>query len=109
MVVMSWEDEKEQAVVLDKLHKAITAQGIKSVILFGTCSAFRADLSQTLMLFGSIHVPQEPIYTVAALFKIVDDKPVFTEEMDSSHKAISPWQVTPFWEEGDNTPKPWVN
>lgn len=109
MIVLQWANDAEQAKTLEALRLAIKFQNIRAVILFGTCNALHADQRETQMLFGSIHTPGKLIFTIAALYKLVDGKPVFTEEMDSSYKNISPWHVPPFWEEEENAPKPWIN
>lgn len=89
---------KELAVYVQK------TQAIAVVIVsagFTTC--LEIGPGRVTALLASIYTPSEPVYTIAQLYTVIDGEPVFTEEMESNTKRISPWQIPSLWNSPETT------
>lgn len=99
-IVMEFRTPEEEEIILKNLAEAVRGAGAVAVILFGTASTFIPAYGNdpVPLLFASIYVPDEEVYTIGLVYTVIEGEPLFGEEFTSSERNISPWQVPAFWE-----------
>ena len=98
MIVMEWRNEEEAEVCLAKLCGVVGAAQILAVVL--TC-AVNVVMSKTntmeKILMSTLYVPTQKPFSLGYKFEMVENEPVFGDEVSSADLVISPYQIPDLW------------
>jgi hypothetical protein len=98
MIVMEWRSEEEKEIVLAKLCGAVYTARALAVVLTMAVNVLMTKTNQAeAVLLSTLYVPSQKPFSIGYKFAMVEQEPVFGEEISSADIIISPFPVPDLW------------
>lgn len=98
MIVMEWHNDEEAEICLARLCGVVAQAQILAVVL--TCAAnVMVTKTNTMekVLMSTLYVPTQKPFSLGYKYEMVENEPVFGDEVSSADLEISPYQIPDLW------------